>query len=143
MESIESGSLRILGVCAFVLLVFACVLCVLNPSKEKVSFSTLEWSETPRVGEGNLSQVVEVGVLLSSHETKEYDYLLSVRASERLVKTETVSLFPGESKAIQFQIPILQNPSYPFLVAVKADKLDSNVTPSLEVSAWVENPNSK
>ncbi len=59
--SLDDDSLRVLGVCALLLLFFSLVVWVLNPTQERPSYSSLEWKQPPPRGGRSLESGGEVG----------------------------------------------------------------------------------
>jgi hypothetical protein len=141
LAGLEQDSLRVLGVCAFFILVFALAFWIINPNAPKADFSTLEWVSPPALGEGNLSPVLEFEVLVSSFEKGLQSYRSFAYVNGREVKTSTFSLEVGEKNGLAYSIPLVEQPSFPIEVRVRVEKVDSNGSMEgavpLELVDWV------
>ncbi|MEK6970209.1 MAG: hypothetical protein AABW68_00755 [archaeon] len=138
---VESDSLRVLGVCAFFLLVFALAFWVVNPSAQVADFSTLEWTNPPFLQwDGNVS-VVEWGVLLSSFEDGNQSYAITSFVGGRESESRDVGLASGLVERLDFAIPLDSSLVFPIEIRVRVEKVDANgivqVPVPLELVDWV------
>lgn len=139
---VEHDSLRVLGVCALFMLVFALAFWVLNPNAPRVDFSTLEWVSPPVLSEGNLSPMLEFDVLVSSFEEESQSYVAYAYVNGREVKKNSFSLDSNQKNGLGYSIPLVESPSFPIEVRVRVEKVDENGTMQgtvpLELIDWVQ-----
>lgn len=139
---LEHDSLRLLGVCALFVLVFALAFWVVNPNVPKVDFSTLEWVSPPALSEGNLSPTLDFEVLVSSFEQDTQSYVSYGYVNGREVKKSSFALESGEKNGLEYSIPLVENPSFPIEVRVRVEKVDANGTMQgnvpLELVDWIQ-----
>ena len=142
-SGLEHDSLRVLGVCAFFVLVFALSFWIVNPNAPKVDFSTLGWVSSPALSEGNLSPRLEFEILVSSFEKGSQSYTSHVYVNGREVKKNSFSLDEGEKNGLEYSIPLVPQPTFPIEVRVRVEKVDANGTMegnvALELVDWVQN----
>ncbi len=140
---VERDSLRVLGVCAFFLLVFALAFWIANPNAPKSDFSTLEWVSSPVLSEGDLSPTLEFEMLVSSFEKGMQSYTSYAYVNGREVKKNSFSLDAGEKNGLEYSIPLVPQPTFPIEVRVRVEKVDVNGNMEgnvpLELVDWIQN----
>jgi hypothetical protein len=140
---LEYDSMRVVGVCAFFLLVFGVGFWVVNPNAPTSDFSTLEWVSAPALSEGNLSPTLEFEILVSSFEQGLQSYSSYVYVNGREVKTNSFSLDAEMKNGLEYSISLVPQPTFPIEVRVRVEKVDVNGTMEgtvpLELVDWIQN----
>lgn len=136
----ERTATQLVAVVAAFLLLFALVYLYAYPTRERASFSELDWVHRPVISSVDANRFIDFTVRVQSHELTQTPYRVSAYLEDSFVDMQRFSLEPGNSKEVAFHFPTTrteaQHEVRVIVSRARAEDMKGEAPTELELVDW-------